>query len=52
MITTVQCSISNSFKIIFIYFYVGLKLQVCSLFFSLFQAHSTFRCVVMGANAR
>ena len=31
---------------------VGLKLQVCSLFCSLFQAHSTFRCVVMGANAR
>ena len=34
------------------YFYVGLKLKVCSLFCSLFQAHSTFRCVVMGANAR
>ena len=30
----------------------GLKLQVCSLFCSLFQAHSAFRCVVMGANAR
>ena len=38
-----------------VYFYVGLKLQVCSLFCSLFQAHSTFCCVVMGvmgANAR
>ena len=33
-------------------FYVGLKLQVCSLFYSLFQAHSVFWCVVMGANAR
>ena len=33
-------------------FNVGLKLQVCSLFYSLFQAHSAFRCVVMGANAR
>ena len=35
-----------------VYFYVGLKLQVCSLFCSLFQAHSVFHCVVMGANAR
>ena len=34
------------------YFYVWLKLQVCSLFFSLFQAHSAFRYVVMGANTR
>ena len=33
-------------------FYVGLKLQVCSLFCSLFQVHSVFRCVVMGANAK
>ena len=36
----------------YIYFCVRLKLQVCSLFFSLFQAHSTFHCVVMGANAK
>ena len=35
-----------------VYFYVGLKLQVCSLFCSLFQAHRAFRCVVMGANTR
>ena len=34
-----------------IYIFVGLKLQVCSLF-CLFQVHSAFRCVVMGANAR
>ena len=33
-------------------FYVGLKLQVCSLFCSLFQEHSMFRCVVMCANAK
>ena len=33
-------------------FYVVLKLQVCSLFCNLFQAHSAFRCVVMGANAK
>ena len=35
-----------------LYFYVGLKLQVCSPFCSLFQAHSAFCCVVMGVNAR
>ena len=35
-----------------VYFYVGLKVQVCSLFYSLFQEHSAFRCVVMGANTR
>ena len=35
-----------------VYFYVGLKLQVCSLFCSLFQAHSVFHYVVMVANAR
>ena len=34
------------------YFYVGLNLQVCSLFCSLFQVHSAFRCVVMGANIK
>ena len=34
------------------FFYVGLMLQVCSLFCDLFQAHIAFRCVVMGANAR
>ena len=34
------------------YFYVGLKLQVFSLFCRLFQAHSTFHCLVMGANAK
>ena len=33
-------------------FYVVLKLQVCSLFCSLFQVHSVFHCVVMGANTR
>ena len=31
---------------------VGLKLQVCSLFCSLFQVYGVFRYVVMGANAR
>ena len=31
-------------------FYVRLKLQVCSLFCSLFQAHNVFRCIVMGVN--
>ena len=31
---------------------IRLKLQVCSLFCSLFQAHSAFRCIVMGANAK
>ena len=35
-----------------VYFYVGLKLQVCYLFCSLFQVHSAFHCVVMGANAK
>ena len=34
------------------FFYLQLKLQVCSLFCSLFQAHSAFCYVVMGANAR
>ena len=34
------------------YFYIGLELQVCSLFCRLFQAHSVFRCVVMGANTK
>ena len=34
------------------YFYVGLKLQVVSLFCRLLQAHSTFHCLVMGANAK
>ena len=29
---------------------VSVKLQMCSLFCSLFQAHSVFRYVVMGAN--
>ena len=33
-------------------FYVGLKLQVRSLFCNLFQAHNALRCVVMGAKAR
>ena len=28
------------------------KVKVCSLFCSLFQAHSAFRCVAMGANAK
>ena len=39
---------------IYIYiFYVGLKLQTCALsILQLFQVHSVFRCVVMGANAR
>ena len=31
---------------------MGLKVQVCLLFCSLFQAHSAFRYVVMVANAR
>ena len=35
-----------------VYFYVGLKLQVCSLFCSLYQAHSVFCCIVMGANTK
>ena len=34
------------------FFNVGLMLQVCSLFCSLFQVHSAFCYVVMGANAR
>ena len=41
--------ITQNFKMFF--FNVGLKLQVCSLFCSLFQAHSAFHYVVMGANA-
>ena len=43
----VMCKIKNIF-----FFYVGLKLQVRSLFCNLFQVHSTFRCVVMCANAK